>query len=210
MATRAEEIHRSLVDDIVGGRLAPGTSLDEVELAAAFGASRTPVREAIRQLEVEGFARSRPRRGSIVMVYSAAQLAEMFFTMAELEALCGRLAATAMSAQEGAELERIRLACERAVEADSIEEYLAANDRFHDLVYSASHNAFLAQLTRTVRQRVAPYRRSQFYSAGRLAKSLVEHDRIVQALRARDAGAVARELRAHIFKVEHAYYAKQI
>ncbi|ACA17703.1 transcriptional regulator, GntR family [Methylobacterium sp. 4-46] len=204
--TRAEEIRRRLADEIVRGLRAPGTPLDEAELAALFGVSRTPVREALRQLEVEGFATSRPRRGALVSTIAPAALAEMFFVMAELEALCCRLAAQAMTAEEGAELERARRLCEAAVAADAIEEYREANDRFHDLIYRASHNGFLMEQTRAVRRRVAPFRRAQFQSSGRLAKSLAEHERIAASLRARDGETAAREVRAHIFTVEYAYY----
>lgn len=210
VVTRAEQIRRTLVNDIVSGRRSPGTALDEVELATTFGASRTPVREALRQLESEGLAQSRPRRGAVVTTYTSTELAEMFVVMAELEALCGRLAAAGMTAQESAELESVRRACEVAVRADSIEDYLGANDRFHDLIYAASHNEFLAGLTQTVRCRIAPYRRSQFYSAGRLVRSLEEHERIADGLRRRDSDGVARELRSHIFTVEHAYYLRQV
>lgn len=205
MPTLAEDIHARLVDEIVSGRRGPGTPLDEVELAAAFNASRTPVREAIRQLESKGLAQARPRRGVLVSSFSPEELGEMFFVMAELEAVCCRLAAAAMTAGEMAELEEIRLACETAVAEDAIGAYQDANDRFHDLIYRASHNRFLAEQTRGVRDRVSPFRRAQFYSFGRLAKSLAEHDRIVAALQSRDGETAAREIRAHIFKVESAY-----
>lgn len=205
--TRAEEIRRSLAQDIVRGRLAPGTPLEEVELARVFGVSRTPVREAIRQLEAEGFALSRPRRGAIVASITAEQLKEMFFVMAELEASCVRLAAGQITEAEQAELDAVCQACGDAVAGGDIEAYLEANDRFHDLLYKASHNSFLAELTQSVRQRVAPFRRAQFYSAGRLAKSLAEHDRVVAALKARDGETAAREMQAHILKVEQTYHA---
>ncbi len=205
--TRAEHIRRHIAEDIVRGRLAPGAPLEEVELARHFGVSRTPVREAIRQLEVEGFARSRPRRGAVVASLSADRLAEMFFVMAELEASCSRLAALAMTEAEHAELDRVRRACAVAVERDDIAAYLEANDQFHDFVYEASHNAFLAELTRGVRRRVSPFRNAQFYSAGRLARSLAEHDQVVEALRKRDGESAAAAMRAHILKVEKSYRA---
>jgi DNA-binding GntR family transcriptional regulator len=206
--TRAEEIRRHLADDIVSGRLAPGAQLEEVELARAFGVSRTPVREAIRQLEAAGFALSRPRRGAVVASIAAEQLAEMFAVMAELEAVCARLAADHMSSAEHEALDRVRQDCADAVAAEDIAAYLAANDRFHDLVYAASHNAYLEELTRGVRRRVAPFRHAQFYTAGRLAKSLEEHEQVAAALRARDGEAAGAAMRAHILKVERSYRAK--
>ncbi|TGE00829.1 GntR family transcriptional regulator [Methylobacterium nonmethylotrophicum] len=195
--TRTEEIRRRLAEEIVQGRRAPGTPIDEAELASAFGTSRTPIRAALRQLEVEGFATSRPRRGTRVSTIAPQGLAEMFFVMAELEALCCRLAAGAMSAAAGAELDQVRRRCEAAA---------AGRD---DLIYRASRNGCLEEQARAVRRRVAPFRHAQCGFPGRLARSLAEHERIAAALRARDGEAAAREMRAHVFTVEHAFYLHQ-
>ena len=203
--TLAEEIRRHLAEDIVRGRLAPGAPLEEVQLAKAFGVSRTPVREALRQLEAEGFARARPRRGAVVASIPPNQLAEMFYVMGELEAACIRLAAGELTPADLEALDELHEACRQAVEAGDVEAYRVANDRFHDRLYLASRNGFLIELTQGVRRRVAPFRRAQFYGAGRLPRSFAEHEHILQALKRGDGETAAREMRAHIQQVEHSY-----
>ncbi len=99
-STRAEEIRQLLADEIVRGRLPPGLPLEEIELARKFGVSRTPVREAIRQLEATGLAEARPRRGAVVAGVTRERLEEMFLVMLELEALCARGAARSMTPDE--------------------------------------------------------------------------------------------------------------
>jgi DNA-binding GntR family transcriptional regulator len=86
--TRAEDIRLQLADEIVLGRIPPGERLDEAGLAARFGVSRTPIREALRQLTVMGLVDSRPHRGVIVTEITAEKLAELFELMTELEAFC--------------------------------------------------------------------------------------------------------------------------
>lgn len=203
--TRTEEIRRQLAEDIVRGRLAPGTPLEEVELAKTFGVSRTPVREAIRQLEAEGFAQPRPRRGAVVASIQPDRLAEMFFVMAELEAACVKLAAQEITKAELTTLDDVHDACRQAVEAGDVEGYRMANERFHDLLYGASRNNFLSEMTQGVRRRVAPFRRVQFYTYGRLERSYAEHDEVVRAIKAGDGERAARAMRDHILTVEWTY-----
>ena len=103
--TLAEELHLQLADEIVRGVLVPGSALDEMELARRFRVSRTPVREAIRQLSANGLIEARAHRGAVVARPSETRLAEMFETMAELEALCAKLAAERMTGAERRALE---------------------------------------------------------------------------------------------------------
>lgn len=203
--TRAEEIRRTLADQIARGRLAPGVALEEVELARQFGVSRTPVREALRQLEALGFAEARPRRGTIVAAITKRRLDEMFAVMMELESLCAREAALNMSAAERAELQAVCRESRGFAEADDIERYYELNDVFHDLIYAGSHNAFLAELTLSVRQRVAAFRRVQFSGSGRLVASLREHERVVEAILAKAPDAAFASMREHIATVRDAY-----
>ena len=98
--THTEALRLQLSDAIVSGQLEPGTPLDEQELATRFGVSRTPVREAIRQLSASGLVSVRPHRGAVVALPTPSQLNDMFEAMAELEALCAGLAARNMTVPE--------------------------------------------------------------------------------------------------------------
>ena len=105
--TRAEELRLQLADEIVRGALAPGAPLDETDIARRFNVSRTPVREALRQLAASGLVEARAHRGAVVARPTLDGLNEMFEAMAELEALCAGLAAERMPAAERARLEAI-------------------------------------------------------------------------------------------------------
>jgi DNA-binding GntR family transcriptional regulator len=203
--TLAEEIRRILADRIARGHLAPGVALDETELARQFGVSRTPVREAIRQLEALGFAEARPRRGAIVAAITKRRLDEMFSVMMELESLCAREAALSMLPAEREKLSQVHKASADLVGQEDVEGYYELNDVFHDLIYAGAHNQFLAELTISVRQRVAAFRRVQFSGAGRLGLSYEEHGRVVKAIQAKAPDLAASAMREHILTVREAY-----
>ena len=196
--TKAFEIQKAIADDIVHGRRAPGTALDETLLAHAFNVSRTPIREAIRQLEMSGLVEARPHRGAVVCDVPPGRLDDMFSVMRELEALCARLAAAAMTAEERAALRALHEASAELVRGEQRDAYVAANDAFHDAVYDGSGNGFLAETARHVRFRLSPFRRAQFEGRSRLARSFDEHERIVAALERGDAVAAEAEMRVHL------------
>ncbi|MCC6735965.1 MAG: GntR family transcriptional regulator [Bauldia sp.] len=202
--TRAQEIQTALADDIVHGRIGPGEALDETRLAAAFGVSRTPVREAIRQLEAIGLAEARPHRGAVAADISEQRLDEMFVVMAELEAMAARFAAAAMTPVERRELEQLHRSAGAIVSEGALAAYVAANDVFHDAVYRGAHNVFLAEMAQLVRARLAPFRHAQFETMGRVAKSHVEHGLVVEAILRGDGESAAAEMRRHILVVRTA------
>lgn len=196
--TQSERIRDELAGEIARGRLAPGAALDEVTLATRYGVSRTPIREAIRQLEAAGFADARPHRGAIVATITDKRLDEMFLVMAEMEGLCAREAALGMTPEDHRALLDIHEKSRAAAEAGGIDAYYALNTRFHAAIYSGTHNSFLEELTRHVRRRVAPYRRAQFEASGRLDLSYREHDRVVQAILKRDGEAAQGHMTSHM------------
>jgi DNA-binding GntR family transcriptional regulator len=203
--TRTETLRAQLADEIVSGALAPGTPLDEQELAARFGVSRTPVREAIRQLSASGLVSVRPHRGAVVALPTPVELNDMFEAMAELEALCAGLAARNMTAAERRGLERLHEELRVLVQQGDPARYHERNEAFHTAIYAGSHNSYLAELTLMTRTRVAPFRRAQFRASGRLGGSYAEHDLIVQAILRGDQAAAAAAMRAHIGIVRDAF-----
>ena len=203
--TLADQLRLKLADDIVSGRLAPGVRLDEAALAARFQVSRTPVREALRLLAASGLAESRPHRGVIVTQITPEHLQEMFEVMAELEAVCARLAAKTMTMEERRQLETVHRDCLAVVRTGDPQAYHEANQRFHNAIYEGTHNGFLAETTLSVRARVTPFRRAQFRSLGRLARSFEEHDAVVQAILRGDEEGAALAMRDHIGIVNVAF-----
>jgi DNA-binding GntR family transcriptional regulator len=195
---RADRIRQSLEQDIVTGALPPGRRLDEVRLAERFAVSRTPVREALMQLSASGLVEIRPRQGATVAALGLKRMVEMFEVMAELEGLCARMAARRMSTDERAELQRIHAVTQRFVASPDPDAYYAANLDFHEAIYAGSHNGFLAEQTRALRQRLAPYRRIQLRRQGRIADSFAEHEAVVRAILAGDAEEAGRLASQHV------------
>lgn len=198
----AERISRALEDDIVTGRLLPGEHLEELVLAGRFQVSRTPVREALQKLVTAELAEKRPRRGVEVAQISADRLRLMFEAMAELEAICGRLAALRMTPGERKAIAALHNHLSKIVRVGDIESYIAHNRMFHELIYQGAGNDVLVDLSRNIRLRVAPYRRVQFNNLVRLASSHAEHATIVEAIQRGDAQASADALYRHIMSVQ--------
>jgi DNA-binding GntR family transcriptional regulator len=210
--TLAEELRLALADDIVRGLITPGAGLDETDLARRFGVSRTPVREAIRQLAASGLVEVRAHRGAVVARPTEERLIGMFEAMAELEALCAGLAAERMLPAERAQLEVVHEALRALIQDGDPQRYHETNEAFHAAIYAGAHNSYLAEMTHATRYRVQPFRRAQFRNLGRLAKSHVEHDRVVVAILRGDRDGAAAAMREHIMLVceEYEAYAEAI
>src|SRR6476646_2596739 len=151
--TRAEELRLQLADEIVRGALAPGAPLDETDIARRFSVSRTPVREALRQLVASGLVEARPHRGAVVAQPSIERLTSMFEAMAELEALCAGLAAERMSAAERHGLEAIHEELRVLSYAGNPDRFHEVNERFHNAIYAGSQNGYIAEITLATRVR---------------------------------------------------------
>ena len=203
--TRAEELRLQLADEIVRGALPPGAALDETEIAERFNVSRTPVREALRQLAVSGLVDTRAHRGAVVARPSLDRLIGMFEAMAELEALCAGLAAERMPAAARRALEAIHEELRVLSHAGNPERFHDVNERFHNAIYTGSQNGYIAEMTLSTRVRVQPFRRAQFRNLGRLAKSHLEHDRVVVAILRGDRTGASAAMRAHIEQVRGEY-----
>lgn len=188
----------SLTEDIVANRLLPGHSLDEGRIGQRFGVSRTPVREALRQLAASGLVQLRPHRAPLVAHVDEKSLGEMFDVMAELEALCAARASLAMTPIERSNLERHHVAMGDVMRTADVMLYRAGNVTFHTLIYEGAHNAYLAELALSTRERLAPYRGAQLEATDRLARSYSEHDAILTAILRGQAQHAADLMRDHL------------
>ncbi|MGV1760485.1 GntR family transcriptional regulator [Rhizobium sp. A22-96] len=202
--TTVEQMVRAMADMIVTGALLPGEKLDETTLASRFEVSRTPVREALRELSAMGLVGREPNRSAVVANVSGAYLHSMFEAMAELEAICARLAAERMTVDERRTLELEHRASARLVRAGAEEDYAAYNVEFHTQLYRGAHNDHIFELVTQTRARLAPFRRAQFRLPGRLAKSFDEHDVIVTAIMRADTQAATQAAYRHVAIVSDA------
>lgn len=195
---RADNIAEALEEHIFSGIFQNGDRLDEVRLAEQFGVSRTPLREALQRLALSGLVELVPRRGAFVRQPGPIELMEMFEVMAELEAVCGRLAARRISDEAIEELRDANARCQMAVEARDTDGYYAENERFHRTIYRQSGNGFLEQEATKLHRRLKPFRRQQLKFRGRMAQSMAEHEAIVDALAGGEPEAAADALRNHV------------
>jgi len=195
---RSEVIAARLEELIFDGTFTNGERLDEVRLAEQFNVSRTPLREALQRLAVSGLVEQFPRRGVFVRQPGPTELIEMFEVMAELEAVCARLAATRISDAALAALHEAHAVCVSAADARDSACYYEVNERFHALIYRESGNAFLEQECLRLQRRLQPFRRVQLKLRGRLQQSMAEHAAIVQALEQGNAQDAADIIRSHV------------
>ena len=177
--TLGEQLRVTIQEAILGGMLAPGARIHPDELAAHFGVSRIPVREALRALDASGWVEIRPRHGVYVRQRHAEELEQLFEVRAPLEAQACGLAAQRRTEDEVVELDLLARSAKEA--ADDPRRFATLNSRFHDAVVAASHNDVLAATLTGLRLRV------QWYFAEapprRTHHSIEEHLEIVDAIR---------------------------
>ena len=203
-ALLSDRIRNALTDEIAAGVLAAGTTLDEQQVADRFGASRTPVREALRQLAASGLVEMRPRRGVVVTRMTAERIMDMFETMAEIEAMCVRLATHRMTPIERSHLLRLHDASKAMVAAGDYDAYDAFNREFHESIYRATHNEFLAEQAMAIRGRLSSFRRTQLRQGDRIVRSRDEHDGVMESISQGDGDEAARRMRAHMLNAASA------
>jgi DNA-binding GntR family transcriptional regulator len=202
--TTVEQMVRAIADLIITGSLEPGEKMDEGSLASRFEVSRTPVREALRELCAMGLVDRQPNKRAVVTNVSGSALNSMFEAMAELEGICARLSAERMTVAERKHLEEMHQASSRIVRASADEDYAAYNTEFHTQLYRGAHNDHILELVTQTRARLSPFRRAQFRLEGRLAKSWREHDEIVTAILRGDALAAGKSAYEHVSIVSEA------
>lgn len=198
-----ELVFEAIREAIIDGTLAPGERLMEAQLAEDLGVSRTPVREAIRQLELAGFVVMIPRRGAYVADISLKDVAEVFEIRGALEALAASLAAERASDEEIEQLERLLAEIAKAVEEKDAARLVELDTRFHDLLYKASRNERLGQILSSLREQIQRFRTQTLSNPARMRVALEEHRSLVEALAARDAEAAARCAAQHIESAEN-------
>jgi DNA-binding GntR family transcriptional regulator len=203
--TQTERLADEIAASVLSGDFQPGQRLDEHMLAERFGVSRTPVREALRQLASTGLIEIKPRRGATVASATSAQLDTLFGAMAEVEATCARLAAMSMTPIERRRLQSAHEAMAEIVARNDSEAFAAANLTFHSLIYAGAHNAIITDFASALRRRLAPFRKAQFRTEGRLPRSQEEHGNVVRAIVVGDAQAAHATMFHHMSLVEESF-----
>ncbi len=194
----SELVYRKLKERIISGELAPDTRLIELSIAAEFGVSRTPVREALKRLAAENLVLADPARGIVVHAPEPSEIEDVFILREALDSLAARLAAHRITPSELARLHLIVESMREATETDRREQIILANARFHDVIYGAAGNRMLARVARDLRDFVRRFSTLPFASPDRVHHVLDEHLAILEALENHDPEAAERASKGHL------------
>jgi DNA-binding GntR family transcriptional regulator len=200
-----EVVFESLREAIIKGLLGPGERIMEVQLAEELGVSRTPVREAIRKLELEGLVIMLPRRGAYVAGISVKDIADVFEVRAALEALAASLAAARIQDDELEELERSLVEIAEVSDSQDVHAVVARDTGFHDIIYRASKNPWLMQIISNLQDQVQRFRLATLSRPGRTKEAVEEHKKIVEAISERNSELAAQLAREHIENAETSF-----
>lgn len=193
--SRSDQAYRFIVEGIQSGRLVPGTRLRETELAELTGLSRTPIREALSRLQLEGLLTMDAARGLIVTELDYSMASELYAMREVLEGTAARLAARHASDVEIDFLREINVRDAQLTTSEA----LAANNRlFHETLYRCAHNRYLVKTLNTLQESMMLLGPTTLAAPGRAETSRAEHGAIVEALARRDPDAAEAAARAHI------------
>lgn len=194
----SERISAEIENDIRNGILLPGDPIDEATLAHKYDVSRTPIREALLQLEARDMLISQPRQGMVVARMDVQQLLALWELLAEMEGVCARLACERMTDDELDELTRVHEKARAIVVADNTDAWREANHDFHELLYIGCRNPYLRKELLSLRARTGGYLRHAFSAVGRLQSSYAQHEELLTALRDRDPVRANQMMMKHI------------
>ncbi|NLY54441.1 MAG: GntR family transcriptional regulator [Firmicutes bacterium] len=198
-----EIVFEHLREAIIQGKLRPGERLMETQLAEEMGVSRTPVREAIRKLELEGLVVMIPRRGAYVSDLTVKDVAETFEIRSALEALAAGLAAERISPAESEELDQILVQIADSIEKNDLQQTVALDEQYHNLLYRASRNDRLVQILNNLREQIQRFRIASLGMPGRAQAVLQEHKGIAEAVAAGNSGLARCLAQQHIANAEN-------
>ena len=192
-----EIVFETLREAIISGLLEPGERLMEIQLAEELGVSRTPVREAIRKLELEGFVVMMPRKGAYVAGVSVKDIVDVFEIRAALEALAAGLAAERITTDELDEMER---AARHIYESNDkiINNMVESDSAFHALLYKASRNQRLVQIITLLKEQIQRFRTTSLSQPGRIKHAVDEHRGIIEAISEHNVELASTLAREHI------------
>ncbi|HAD03734.1 MAG: GntR family transcriptional regulator [Desulfuromonadales bacterium GWD2_61_12] len=184
--TLRERILETIREAILSGQLKAGEKVAEPELAERFGISRTPIREAFRQLESEGYLTVIPRKGAVVTDLSEREVEEFYSIKSILEGYAARMAAEKMSSKDYERLEAINFRLKKLAEEGDVKTFFRVHDEFHELFIRAAGNDKLFDLIGQMLRKFNRLRMASLALPGRMEISVQEHMKILEAFRRHD------------------------
>ncbi len=193
-----DQVAHRLRQMLVESRIAPGAKLNERELAQVLQVSRTPLREAIKMLAAEGLVELLPNRGAIAVLLTEADVLNTFEVMAGLEAQSGALAAQRVTDAELAEIKAMHFEMMAAYTRKDLSSYYRLNAKIHSAINAAARNPVLSTTYNQVNARLQALRFRSNQDGEKWKRAMQEHDRMIEALSARDAEAMRDVLVLHL------------
>ena len=194
----SSRVFRTIREDILSGKYATNEELKEKNIGEDLGVSRTPVREALRQLELEGLVSIIPNKGAFVVGVSLKDIKDIYEMRTLLEGLCAKWAAEHITREQLAELEENVFLSEFHAGKENWEQILELDNRFHELLYEASDSRELIHVLRDYHQYVQRIRKITLSNKERVKDSTAEHMLIVEALKKHDAATAQQCAQLHI------------
>ncbi len=198
-----EVVFLRLRQAILQGDLQPGERLMEIQLANQLGVSRTPVREAIRKLELEGLVTMIPRRGAEVANITKRDMQDVLEVRSTLEELAVELCCHRITSEGLSELKNASKVFEAAVKSGDVLTMADADIKFHDIIYKATGNRRLIQIINNLREQIYRYRLEHIKNESTRRSLIDEHNEILEKIVNRDVEAARNSIREHIYKQEH-------
>ena len=196
--TQCAIVRSAIEQDIVTGVLSPGAPLDEDAIAQRFSVSRTPVREALLQLIESGLVKKSPRQPAVVAPLDVRRLIQSFEVMSELEALCARLAARRISAQERKDLSALQQEADAALARADHDAMGRLGSRFHQKIWQATHNEVLVETVSRFAIGLTPYRLFQLKSEGRPGANNEDHQALLALILGGQSDDAAALMKRHV------------
>lgn len=191
-------VFNTLRQAILKGELSPGERLMEIQLAERLGVSRTPIREAIRKLELEGLVLMIPRKGAEVARISEKSLRDVLEVRRSLEELAIELACQRMKEEDIAELEKAQWEFSEAISSREVMRIAETDEAYHDIIYHGTRNDRLVMILNNLREQMYRYRLEYIKDEDKRQVLLVEHECILKAVRGRKVNDAKEAMREHI------------
>lgn len=195
------QVFQEIREDILKGKFKENEELREATLGKELGVSRTPVREALRQLELEGLVHIIPNKGAYVTGITEKDVHDIYMTRSMLEGLCARWAAEHISEEQIQEMEEVLLLTEYHLNRGNAEQLAELDGKFHEVLYDASQSRILRHILSDFHKYVQVARKRSVKKEDRAKKSLEEHREILNALRIGDADRAEELAHIHILNV---------
>ena len=191
-------VYNTLREAILKGELKPGERLMELQLASKLGVSRTPIREAIRMLELEGLAVTIPRKGAEVAKMTVKDMEDVLEVREALDELAAKIACNKITEEQLQTLSKVKDAFEESTKTTDIKQIAMYDEKFHDVIYESTGNVRQVNLLNNLREQIYRYSVEYLKNVEAYPRLIEEHETILKALQDRNQELVVEAMRDHV------------